>query len=226
MKIVGIVGRAKLNVDRVQITQVSDYARRAMMRFGDVTTIAILPTNDVFYGDLKDKNDSLSAADRAKLDCILEKCDGFIAPGGCSWFKFDKYIADHAVKYDKPYLAFCAGMQYLAGMHSNVEPRMSLIPGETHHNGGKRYSHTNFLVDGTKLKAIIGQDIIPVNSSHFYALNPPLNDDIVVSAYAEDGVIEAVELPNSKFVVGTQWHPEMIADESSQKILQAFVDAL
>ena len=226
MKTVGILGRAKHNIDGQKIFQVNDYSRRAMMRFDNVVTIAILPTNDVFYGDLKDKNDQMTEVDRAKLDRVLAQCDGFIAPGGCSWFKFDEYVMNHAIKYDKPFLAFCAGMQCLAGMHSSVEPRMDLILGETHHNGGKRYSHTNFLMDGTKLKSIVGKDVIPVNSSHFYALNPPLNDDIVVSAYAEDGVIEAVELPNQKFMIGLQWHPEMIVDENSEKILQAFVNAL
>ena len=70
---------------------------------------------------------------------------------------------------------------------------------EAHHNGVKRDSHTNFLIDGTKLKSIIQEDVIPVNSSHYYALNSPLNDDIVISAYLEDGVIEAVEILDRKF---------------------------
>jgi putative glutamine amidotransferase len=28
-------------------------------------------------------------------------------------------------------------------------------------------------------------------------------------ASADDGVIEAVELPGSRFLVGVQWHPEL-----------------
>ena len=226
MKIVGVIGRAKRNIDGRQIFQVPEQTRRALMQFDNVVTIALLPTSEEFYSHLQDKNDDFSELDKAKLDAVLKWCDGFLAPGGCSWFHFDKYVIDHAMKYDKPFLGYCAGMQYLAGLHSEIEPRMDRIPGETHHNGVKRDSHTNFLIDGTKLKSIIQEDVIPVNSSHYYALNPPLNDDIVISAYSEDGVIEAVEIPDKKFIIGVQWHPEYLLDEHSKKLLQAFVDAL
>ena len=126
----------------------------------------------------------------------------------------------------KPFLGICAGMQCLSGMYSDTEPRMSLISGGTHDNGGKRYSHTVEIMDNTKLKAILQQDNILTNSSHKYQVNPPLRDDIVISAYSEDGTIEGVELPDKKFIIGTQWHPEYILDENSMKIFRAFVDSL
>ena len=226
MKIVGIIGRAHHNQDNQEIIQINEYVRRAMAHFDNVITIALLPTNDTFYCDLKDKRDQLSELDRTKLGHILNQCDGFIAPGGSSWFKFDKYITQHAIDHDKPFLGICAGMQCLSGMYSDTEPRMSLISGGTHDNGGKRYSHTVEIMGNTKLKAILQQDNILTNSSHKYQVNPPLRDDIVISAYSEDGIIEGVELPNKKFIIGTQWHPEYILDENSMKIFRAFVDSL
>ena len=226
MKIVGIIGRAQHNQDNQEIIQINEYVRRAMTHFDNVITIALLPTNDTFYCDLKDKRDQLSELDQTKLDHILNQCDGFIAPGGSSWFKFDKYITQHAIDHDKPFLGICAGMQCLSGMYSDTEPRMSLISGGTHDNGGKRYSHTVEIMGNTKLKAILQQDNILTNSSHKYQVNPPLRDDIVISAYSEDGIIEGVELPNKKFIIGTQWHPEYILDENSMKIFRAFVDSL
>jgi gamma-glutamyl-gamma-aminobutyrate hydrolase PuuD len=35
-----------------------------------------------------------------------------------------------------------------------------------------------------------------------------LGRDLEVSATSEDGVVEAVELVDHRFVVGVQWHPE------------------
>lgn len=226
MKTVGIIGRAQRNQDEQEIIQINEYVRRALTHFDDVATIALLPTNDLFYCNLKSKHDRLSPIDRAKLDHILKQCDGIIAPGGSSWFQFDEYIINHAIANDKPFLGICAGFQCLCGMYSDTEPRLFEIPNETHKNGGPRYSHTNFIVDHTKLKEIIGQDTILVNSSHRYGVNPPLRENIIISAYSEDDIIEAVEVPDKKFAIGVQWHPEYIYDENSQKIFRAFVNNL
>ena len=47
-----------------------------------------------------------------------------------------------------------------------------------------------------------------------------------VSAYSEDGIIEAVELKDRLFVMGLQWHPESIYDHdnNSKKIFSNFID--
>ena len=47
MKIVGIVGRAYFNKDKQNIIQINDYIRRVISNYNDVTSIAILPTNDI-----------------------------------------------------------------------------------------------------------------------------------------------------------------------------------
>ena len=46
-------------------------------------------------------------------------------------------------------------------------------------------------------------------------------------AYAEDGLAEAVYMPEKSFVWGIQWHPEFSykTDENSKKILKQFVRA-
>ena len=40
-----------------------------------------------------------------------------------------------------------------------------------------------------------------------------------VNAQAEDGVIEGVELPGKRFVVGVQWHPEHLQDDPGMRAL-------
>jgi putative glutamine amidotransferase len=47
-----------------------------------------------------------------------------------------------------------------------------------------------------------------VNSFHHQAI-AKLGDGLVVSARSSgDGLIEGVEMPGRRFVVGVQWHPE------------------
>ena len=50
---------------------------------------------------------------------------------------------------------------------------------------------------------------------------------LIASAFAEDGVVEAVEDPARKFVVGVQWHPEGTwkIDRNSGKLFHAFLKA-
>ena len=48
----------------------------------------------------------------------------------------------------------------------------------------------------------------------------------LVSADAEDGVIEAVELPEKRFAIGVQWHPECLPEEPAmQRLFSEFVNA-
>ena len=46
-----------------------------------------------------------------------------------------------------------------------------------------------------------------VNSRHHQSVGR-LGNDLVASATAEDGVVEAIEAPAARFCVGVQWHPE------------------
>jgi putative glutamine amidotransferase len=42
----------------------------------------------------------------------------------------------------------------------------------------------------------------------------------------DDQVPEAIERPDSRFVIGVQWHPEAIFDrEHSRRLFEAFVKA-
>ena len=50
---------------------------------------------------------------------------------------------------------------------------------------------------------------------------------VVAMAYSADGLVEALSVPDRRFIVGVQWHPEFayMTDPKSRKLVQAFVDA-
>jgi putative glutamine amidotransferase len=64
------------------------------------------------------------------------------------------------------------------------------------------------VVAASRLRQILGQDTVSVNSFHHQAIDR-LGAGLVVSARsAGDGVVEGVEIPGRRFVVAVQWHPE------------------
>jgi putative glutamine amidotransferase len=118
---------------------------------------------------------------------------------------------------DKPVLGMCAGMQTLACLHG-----AKLTPGVLGHDQGA--SHEVMVAPGTRLAALVGPRIT-VNSYHREAL-AELTPDVVASARAPDGVIEAIELPRHRFAVGLQWHQELLArNHPGQAVFADFVEA-
>jgi putative glutamine amidotransferase len=58
----------------------------------------------------------------------------------------------------------------------------------------------------------MGKTQSQVNSYHHQA-DRDMAPELVVTAVAEDGVIEAVEVSGHPFGVGVQWHPENLVDD-------------
>lgn len=228
MKIVGIVGRSYFNKDNQNIIQINDYIRRVISKYDDITTIALLPTNDICYTDINMGSDIIDDIDKKKLDYILDMCDGFIIPGGTYYYKFDEYIIEYARKNNKPLLAICLGFQAICSMYCPNRTKTDMtkkLPNNNHHGNAKKYIHNININKDSKLYEIIKKDNIPVNSIHHDYIDF-IPDGLTVSAYSEDGIIEAVEDKNLKFFIGLEWHPEYLLDEYSNKIFNYFIKSI
>ena len=55
--------------------------------------------------------------------------------------------------------------------------------------------------------AVDGAHTCRVNSRHHQSVDR-VGSGLIPSASAPDGVVEAIEKPDSEFCVGVQWHPE------------------
>ena len=88
-------------------------------------------------------------------------------------------------------------------------------------------SHYVDVKDGSLLQDITGVRRLGVNSFHHMAVDH-CAPALVVTARADDGIVEAVELsenPDNRFFLAVQWHPEMMrGNEDGEKIFQAFVE--
>lgn len=229
MKLVGIVGRAYWNLDKQEIFQVHEPTRRFLNSYEDVSYITLLPFGDYNYIDLDNGEDTFTESDKKKLDYILDKCDGFIVPGGSRVYKFDEYIMKYAIENDKPLMCICAGFQALCSMYSKDRDKfdmsIELANKEIHHSSKFEYVHDVNIIKDTLLYDILKEDKIKVNSVHNNYINNELNE-LIPCAYSDDNILEGVYLPNKKFVMGLEWHPEGILDEYTMKILDYFVSKL
>lgn len=126
-------------------------------------------------------------------------------------------IISHPFFSSKPVLGICRGMQSLTAFQGGklIQDIPSLRKAENgmksieHNQKGARneFTHSIDLVEGSLLMNIFKTSSRRVNSMHHQAIvSPP--QGWRVSAYSEDGIIEAIELPGSVFRVGVQWHPE------------------
>ena len=141
-------------------------------------------------------------------------------------------LIEEALERDLPILAICRGMQILNVQHGGTLIQ-HLEPVERHRRQPDDQSlsaHPIEIVPGTKLARIAGGKLSrEVNSRHHQSI-ARIGQPLIVSATdPQDGVIEAIERPDRRFVVGVQWHPENQTaekDSIARKLFDAFAVAL
>ncbi|MBI4910552.1 MAG: gamma-glutamyl-gamma-aminobutyrate hydrolase family protein [Acidobacteria bacterium] len=127
-----------------------------------------------------------------------------------------------ALDADLPLLCICRGLQLL-----NVAYGGDLIQHlpntDGHRQAGVADVHVVRGVAGSAFAGIMGEQPFTVNSRHHQAVGR-IGAGLVVSAWAEDGVVEGMELPGKRFAVAVQWHPEdrVPSHEADTRLFAAF----
>jgi putative glutamine amidotransferase len=139
---------------------------------------------------------------------------------------WERALALEALERDTPLLAICRGMQLLnASLGGTLIQHLPDVGADDHGLAPGAFEATEVeIVDGTRVRDVLGSvgDRLSVQCHHHQALRD-VADGLVVAARASDGVIEAVELPARRFVLGVQWHPEQ--DAADRRLFAALVDA-
>lgn len=147
---------------------------------------------------------------------------------------YEMNLIKRALADEKPMLAICRGMQllnvHLGGTLYQDIP--SAFPdAEDHRKSSKQQdmeslAHILRIKPESKLAKTLGTTEIPTNTHHHQAVKQAGNG-LAITAWAEDDIIEGVELPELPFVIGVQSHPEsLVAVEPRwMKLFEAFVDA-
>jgi putative glutamine amidotransferase len=140
-------------------------------------------------------------------------------------------LLTEAFERDLPVLGICRGLQII-NVHAGGTLLQHLAPGDRHlyrTPDRSEPAHPVEVARGTLLSKLInGRPCLEVNSRHHQA-SGRLGAGLIVSGRdPEDGVIEAIERPDKKFVLAVQWHPENQSRRYAEqaRLFSAFAEAL
>lgn len=143
---------------------------------------------------------------------------------------FDVELTKKAIQRGIPVLGIDRGLQVLnVALGGTLYQDISYIKGEhvKHFQSSifSEKSHSVELMPNSDIYDIFRQERIFVNSFHHQAIKD-LGNDIIVTAKASDGLIEAIEYAGTSFAMGVQWQPEFMAEdyEEQNKIMEFFIE--
>jgi len=132
-------------------------------------------------------------------------------------------LAKWAADDQKPLLCICRGTQVLnvalggsllqdiESMHP--EPLTHMFDQET--TPREQITHHITVNTDSLLGELLQANVAQVNSWHHQAIKR-VASDLKVVAHAPDGIVEAIEIPEHRFALGVQWHPEWLYDRQPE----------
>jgi len=190
--------------------------------------------------------------DDQRLRAIYERLDGIVFPGGADIAPGEYHeepigdlnvveaardrteltLARWAFADDLPTLGICRGQQVLnvaLGGSLWQDLRDQGVTDVEHSDADGRarsaLTHRVRLDPDSRLAQLIDETDIEVNSLHHQAIKT-IAPELRVTGKSDDGVIEAVESSERRFLIAVQWHPEEI-DELGwvRRLFQGFAKA-
>jgi putative glutamine amidotransferase len=178
-------------------------------------------------------------------DLLLDRIDGLLLAGGAdvdpasygaaphpetglTWPERDRFeiaLAVRAIDRSIPVLGACRGMEILnVARGGTLQQHLpDVIGSDRHrHTPGQFSDHEVALEPGSLAARATGTERAAVKSHHHQGIGELGDGFIVTGTSPEDGVVEAIELPGERYVLGVLWHPE--EDEPGQ-VVASLVDA-
>lgn len=168
--------------------------------------------NPLVYGEEPHQEVGKLSPERDEMELALAKC---------------------MTEKDKPVLGICRGHQVLnvsfgGTLHQHIYSELSAELVQHKQQADREFAtHSIDIIDDSKLAGFAGTSEIQVNSLHHQAVNE-VEAPLVVTAVAKDGVIEALESTEHRFVMSVQWHPEALMnrdDPTSLNLFKHFIEA-
>ncbi|MBC3888368.1 gamma-glutamyl-gamma-aminobutyrate hydrolase family protein [Acetobacterium paludosum] len=160
---------------------------------------------------------------------VLEYCNEINPPLDSLEMK----LLNAVIAKNKPIFGICRGLQLInvffgGSLYQDINIQMDREQPILHEqeNNFEYPVHDISILKNTRLNDIICAERIRVNSMHHQGISI-LSPRVLATAYSDDGLIEAIEIPEIDFGIAVQWHPEFLwrEDENTLNLFKAFIDA-
>lgn len=146
---------------------------------------------------------------------------------------FELALLKEAILSKLPILGICRGHQLInvAFGGSLYQDISNLCESDINHlaplDNKERLIHSVQIKEDSILMGIFNSSKIEVNSFHHQSIKR-IADNFKIIASSQDNVIEAMKYNGSQWILGIQWHPEMLfrSDSKQRKIFEVFVDEI
>lgn len=145
----------------------------------------------------------------------------------------DRCVLANALERNLPILGICRGLQfinvYFGGTLYQDIPKD--VPGAMDHRSStaakdlEHHAHNIKIEPDSKLHDIIKVDNIDTNSHHHQSVKN-LGEGLRITARASDGVVEAIETDDDRFIICIQAHPESLGHTIPEwkRLFDAFIE--
>lgn len=217
---IGIVARVEYPGETGKLAMNERY-RTTIVKYGGTPTLIMPPQKfDYTITKFEDQPD-LTEEEKDMIRAQLKNCDGILMTGGFRFNKYDLFITEYAVENDIPLLGICLGMQIMSNYKREKvwnEKNESFI----NHMQEEGLAHNVTLDKESFLYSIVEKEKFMVTSRHNYHITP--NKYFKVSSVSDDNYIESIEMKDKKFMIGVQWHPEDMDDDTSKKLFEKYIE--
>jgi putative glutamine amidotransferase len=228
---IGITMRIELSTDRFYLSR--HYSEAVEAAGGAPFHLSLIPRHEYIQEAVEQLDGILLPGSDSDVDPLRYGREPHPALGHVHPLKdeTDLMVIDAAEKMEVPIFGICFGMQVLNVSRGGtlIQDIASQVGDAIKHEQGTprdRASHRVSLLPGSMVSTMATSDSALVNSHHHQAIET-LGQNLVGTAWASDGLIEAFEDPRSdRFVMGVQWHPELgwERDRFSQSLFELFVE--
>lgn len=184
------------------------------------------------------------------MGSMLDIIDGLIIPGGDEDInprfygqeivsdkvktnderaEFEIHLTKKALERNMPILGICNGLQVINVIFGGTLIQHLPDRFNSHINHEQPHpknipTHEIIIEPGSILSTMVSPGAeVTVNSTHHQAIDE-LGKGLSISAKAPDGVIEAVESKDHKFLIAVQWHSEYLNSELDENLFKKLVE--
>ena len=229
---IGITMRLELESDRFYLSR--HYSEAVEAAGGAPVHVSLIPHRDYIATIMDQLDGVLLPGSDSDVDPLRYGAEPHPRLGSVVAIKdeTDLGVLKEVEKRGMPLFAICFGMQVLNVSRGGtlIQDIGSQVANSIQHEQGlprDRPSHRVKIAKSGLVSELAQSETALVNSHHHQAIDE-VGRNLVATAWAADGLVEAVEdSRRERFALGVQWHPELgwQSDDLSQALFNRFIAA-